>query len=145
MRPTYRYLDDVAIADVAFEARGGTLAELFSSSCDATLGVMVEDPAALLPRERRSFSAEEEAPDMLLYRVLNELLFFKDSEGILLRCPRCRVEEQAGVWAFQAELAGERVDPARHRPLADVKAVTLHLLSVERVSDGWRARVVLDV
>ncbi len=141
----YRYLDDVAIADVAFEALGSTLAELFSCSCDAVLGVMVEEPAALLPRERRPFTAAAEAPDLLLYRVLNELLFFKDAEGILLRCPRCRVEEQTGGWAFQAELEGERADPARHRFLADVKAVTLHLLSVEQSFDGWRARVVLDI
>ncbi len=141
----YHYLDDVAIADAAFEARAATLAELFSCSCDAALGVMVEDPAAILPRESRTFTAEEDALDMLLYRLLGELVFYKDSEGILLRCPRCGLEERAGRWSLEAELAGEQADPARHRLLADVKAVTLHLLSVGRVSGGWSARVVLDI
>jgi SHS2 domain-containing protein len=142
----YRYLDELAMADVAFEAQGASLEELFSAACDATLGVMVEDPGAVRPLEARLYQAREEAPDMLLYGLLGELLFFKDSAGVLLRCPRCRVEgEAAGGWVLRAELEGERADPARHRLLTDVKAVTLHLLTVERVSDGWLARVVLDI
>jgi SHS2 domain-containing protein len=48
-------------------------------------------------------------------------------------------------YALQAELVGEPIDPHRHELLADVKAVTLHGLCVERVDSAWRAEVTLDV
>ena len=40
---------------------------------------------------------------------------------------------------MRAELEGERIDPARHEQVADVKAVTLHGLRVERTEVGWQA------
>jgi SHS2 domain-containing protein len=43
-------------------------------------------------------------------------------------------------------LQGEAIDRDRHDLANDVKAVTLHQLSVQRTSGGsWEARVVLDV
>ena len=39
----YRYLEDIATADVAFEARGKDLAELFMAAAEATMNVMVAD------------------------------------------------------------------------------------------------------
>ena len=141
----FRYLEDVAIADVAFEAEGATLGETFGAAADATLAVMVGEPSSVLPRVRASFAAEDEALDILLLRFLEELVYRKDAEGLLLRSPDPRVERRGGLWSLRAELAGERIDPSRHRLLLDVKAVTLHLLSVEQTPGGWRARVVLDV
>ncbi len=39
----YRYLEDIAKGDVAFEAEGRTVEEVFIASADATMAVMVED------------------------------------------------------------------------------------------------------
>ena len=39
----YRYLEEIVTADVAFEAWGMTLEELFRVSADAVLNVMIED------------------------------------------------------------------------------------------------------
>jgi SHS2 domain-containing protein len=33
----------------------------------------------------------------------------------------------------------------RHHQRADVKAVTLHDFSVERMEGGWKAKVLLDI
>jgi SHS2 domain-containing protein len=46
---------------------------------------------------------------------------------------------------LHAFLHGEEFDAARHRPGTLVKAATLHRVSVDRVVDGFEARVVLDV
>jgi SHS2 domain-containing protein len=141
----YRYLEDVAIADVAFEARGETLETLFRASVDAVVGVMVDSPASVVPRVHKLFNAEDEALDLLLFQLLQEIVYFKDAEQLLLRCSLARIVRQGVFWAIRAELEGERMDPERHALLLDVKAVTLHLLSVEQVSGGWMARVVLDI
>jgi SHS2 domain-containing protein len=141
----YRYLEDVAIADVAFEATGGTLEELFRSSADAALGVMVKCPESVSPRVSKNFAAEDDSLDLVLYRLLQELVYYKDAEHLLLRCVQARVEESGGRWMLIAELAGEPMDESRHELLVDVKAVTLHLLKVERMPQGWTARAVLDI
>jgi SHS2 domain-containing protein len=140
----YRYLEDVAIADVAFEAWGKTLEELFSAATDASLGVMVDLPSALEPAERRTFTAQDDSLDILLFKTLSEIVYYKDAERLLLRCARCSLTEANG-WSIAACLEGERIDESRHNLLLDVKAVTLHMLCVERIADGWKARVVLDI
>jgi SHS2 domain-containing protein len=64
---------------------------------------------------------------------------------LLLRVRDLRIEEAGPGYRLHADATGETIDPARHPLLADVKAVTLHRLVVERTPDGWHAIVVLDV
>ncbi len=141
----YRYRGDVAIADVAFDAWGASLDELFSAAADATTNAMAADLEAIRDRERRTVVLEEESADLLLYRFLEELVFLKDTEGLLLRVPVVRISARDGAWRLEAEARGEALDAGRHRPLTDVKAVTLHRLRVARTARGWEASVVLDV
>jgi SHS2 domain-containing protein len=141
----YRFLEDVAIADVAFEAWGATLEELFVAAADATTNTMAENLQAIEDRQRRALRLEEESADLLLYRLLEELVYFKDAEGLLLRVPEVRIHRQDGTLVLEAEARGEPLDQRRHRLQADVKAVTLHRLRVEQTASGWEASVVLDI
>ena len=56
MTSPYRYLEEIATADVAFEAWGATREEAFLAAADATLNTMVEEIGTVAPRERRIFS-----------------------------------------------------------------------------------------
>ena len=141
----YRYCDDVALADAAFEAWGATLEELFVAAADATANTMAENLEAIEDRERRPIRLEEGSADLLLYRLLEELVYFKDAEGLLLRVPAVSIRTRDGALVLEAEACGEPIDPSRHRLQADVKAVTLHRLRVERTARGWEASVVLDI
>src|SRR5213592_2460128 len=49
----YRYLEEIGTADIAFEATGRDLAELFSDAADATTNVMIDNIEAIQPRETR--------------------------------------------------------------------------------------------
>lgn len=142
----YRYRGDVAIADVAFEAWGGTLEELFTAAADATTNTMAGNLEAIEGRERRAIRIEEQGAELLLYKFLEELIYLKDVEGLLLRVPKVAIRGGGGEpFVLEAEARGERLDPRRHRLQADVKAVTMHMLRVERTAAGWEAFVVLDV
>ena len=145
MTPPYRYLEEIATADVAFEARGATLEETFLAAADATLNTMVEEIGTVAPLERRVFSLAADSLDLLLFDLLQELVYHKDAERLLLRIRGVRIEEAGSGYRLHAEAIGETIDSGRHSLLADVKAVTLHRLVVERTPDGWRAVVVLDV
>src|SRR5437879_2498321 len=142
---SYKYLEDIGTADIAFEATGRDLPELFASAADATMNVMIENLDAIEPRETHRIELENDAIDMLLFDFLQELIFFKDAERLLLRVRELRMDEKDGAYFLRASAAGERLDAARHEQRCDVKAVTLHRFRVEKTDDGWTATVILDI
>jgi len=144
----YRYLDGLSIADVAFEARGDTLEELFTAAWEATLEVMIENPASLARVESRRIALEETSLDLLLHNFLQELIYYKDAEGLLLTIEDCRIQWREGRSKsvnLEARASGVTIDPKIHRLGTDVKAVTFYHFDLVRENRGWRATVVLDV
>lgn len=141
----YRYLEEIGIADIAFEASGHDLPELFSDAADATMNVMIDNLEAIAPRETRQIELWNDKIDMLLFDFLQELIYFKDAERLLLRAPDVQIDEKEGRYFLTATAAGELLDAERHHQRADVKAVTLHDFSVEKTDVGWKARVILDI
>jgi SHS2 domain-containing protein len=141
----YAYREEIATADVAFEAWDETVEGMFAMAADALLNVMVEDPAAVQPAESVEIRLEEEDLDLLLFGFLNELVYLKDARQLLLRAREIALTGGEGGWSLAAVMAGEKIDPPRHRMSVDVKAVTLHLFSVGRTERGWEARVVVDI
>ena len=141
----YKYLEDVAIADVAFEAWGETAEAMFVAAADATMNVMVGDLRAIVKRTRRPVRIESDALDLLLFNLLQELIYYKDAEQLLLRVEAVRLERDRSPLLLTAELAGEALDRDRHELVTDVKAVTLHRFSVAEAERGWEAFVILDI
>ena len=139
----YEFLDDGVTSDVTFHAWGSSLEELFAAAADATLNVMVRSVESVRPLETRSVSVEADELDLLLKRFLDELIYRKDVEELLLRATEVHVD--AADHRVQAVLVGERIEPERHELVADVKGVTLHDLRVERTEARWDAHVTLDV
>ena len=141
----YEYLEDSVTSDVTFHAWGRNLDELFAAAADATTNVMVGALESISPTVTKVASVNAEALDLLLLRFLEELIFHKDAEGLILRATDVRVEATNNDHRVQAQLRGEPIDPHKHELLADVKAVTVHCLRVEQTDSGWRAQVTLDV
>jgi SHS2 domain-containing protein len=133
------------MADVAFEAEGTSLEELFTSAWDATLRVMIENPTALHSNSRKSIAIEDQSVDLLLYNFLQELIYYKDAEALLLRLEHCRIDGGTTPVKLEALAAGEQIDAKRHRLGTDVKAVTFHRFSLKQEGELWRTTVVLDV
>ncbi len=141
----YRYLPDIAIADVAFEAQDTTLEGLFRAAADATMNTMVSDLETIAERETRAIRAEDTELDMLLFQLLQELIYFKDAERLLLRVKALTISRSSGSYLLRAEARGEGIDPARHDLVVDVKAVTLHRFRLEQTAHAWKATVILDI
>ena len=141
----YTYLEEIGTADIAFEATGRDLPELFRDAADATINVMIENIEAIQPLEIRRVELSNEKLDMLLFDLLQELIFLKDAECLLLRMREMQIAEKNETYLLKATAEGEPLDPQRHHQRADVKAVTLHDFSVQRTESGWKARVLLDI
>ena len=141
----YRYLEDVAIADVAFEAEGKMLQELLESAALAMTNTMIGNIDAMEQKEIRCFEVTAENPEMLLYRFLQELVFYKDAELLLFNKFEIDAEQGIPMWRLRVRAFGDEISPEKHELLADVKAVSLHKFSVRQTAGGWRAHVIIDV
>jgi SHS2 domain-containing protein len=141
----YAYLEDVGIADIAFEATGCDLPELFTAAADATMNVMIDNLDAIESRETRQIELSNDNIEMLLFDFLQELIYFKDARRLLLRVRKTQIDEKGGAYFLKAKGAGEQLDATRHQQRADVKAVTFHGFYVKKRDDNWKARVLLDI
>ena len=143
----YQFLDDIATADVAFKAWGQTQEELFTSSSDALMNVMVENLESISRKEKKELRLQNDSLEMLLFDFLGEFIFYKDAQRLLLRVAAIRIDEKTPGVRHQltADLRGERMDIRKHHFNVDVKAVTLHRFEVKPSPQGWEASVVLDI
>jgi SHS2 domain-containing protein len=141
----YQFLEDIATADIAFKAWGRNLEEAFIAAADATMNVMVEEIDSIQPRESRDIRLKNDSVDLLLHDFLQELIYHKDSERLMLRVKRVRIDEESSPFTLQGIAQGETLDPERHHPGVDVKAVTLHRFRLEKTDRGWEALVILDI
>ena len=141
----YHYRDYIATADAAFDAWGTSAEELFSAAVEATAGVMIEDPKSIDHSRQMCIRLDDSDMEMLLFRLLDEIVYYKDAESLLLLASRMSITQSGSTWKLEAELEGETIDFSKHDMIVDVKAVTLHRFSVEKTEDGWMATVVLDI
>lgn len=141
----YRYIEDIATADVAFALWGESREELFRAAAEVLVNEMVENIAAIQSRETVDFTLAQGALDLLLMDFLNELIYLKDARQLLLKVDELAIGDTPDGFTLQARCSGERIDPERHHLLADVKAATLYRLKVERVDGQWEGTVVLDI
>lgn len=141
----YQYLDDIATADAAFRAWGETLEELFTAAAEATMNVMVADLATIAPAQQRHFSLEADAVDMLLFELLQEIIFYKDADQLLLRVINLQISAADDRWLLTGTAVGEQLSMEKHELVVDVKAVTLHHFQVEKTEQGWETLVILDI
>jgi SHS2 domain-containing protein len=140
---SYRFLEDVAVADVAFEARAASVGDLFAACGRATFDVMV-DLAHVRPEQVVTIDLTGETLDGLLFDWLDELIFRKDTDLLVFAEFQVEVDEVATGFSLKATLRGEPI--GSHLPMRlDVKAPTAHGLQVTRQGGEWTARVVLDV
>lgn len=141
----YRYLDEVAIADLAFCAWGDTLEAVFAEAARATMNAMVEVLATIRFSQQRLVELRTRSAEWLLFDFLQEVIYYKDAEQLLLLPQHLEIGQNCAGWWLRGELAGEEIDVERHALLVDVKAVTLHRFSLVRQGNQWQAEVVLDI
>jgi SHS2 domain-containing protein len=139
----YRYLEDIATADAAFEVEGKTLEELFRDAAVATFEVMV-DTGTVKPEVTREIELENEDVDNLLFDWLSELVYLKDADGLIFSRFDVNIRKN-DAYKLKATASGEPINQRKHSLRSDVKAVTYHMFEVKKTGENWTARVVLDI
>jgi len=145
LRKKFRFLPDIATADLAFEAFGKTYNELFENAGYAIESAMVELDT-LKTREVKEINLKNDNLVNLLSSFLEELVFLKDSEQLLFNSAVCNVQKNGRLWVLTGKLGGEKINRNEHKLEVDVKAVTKHLFKIEKLPNKtFRCQVILDV
>jgi len=141
-RPAYRFLPDIALADVAFAARADSPGGLFEACARALTEVMV-DRRSVRPVIEKRLKIKTGDIDGLLYDFLTQLIVLKDVDSLLFKSFEVRVARDGR--SLICDMKGDTIDRENHRLRNDVKAVTMHMFGVKHEGGVWRATVVLDI
>lgn len=132
------------MADVAFEATGKTLEELFESAGRALTNSMIENPEKIEAKETVTFCLKSTTEEKLLHNFLSEIVFYKDAEMLIFSKYELKFSKKREEIILEASLKGEKIDNKKHHMIVDVKAVSWHMYKVEK-TDAWKAFAILDV
>ncbi len=136
--PTMRYEMLDHAADVMVRCTGKTLEECFENAAYAMFDQVVDAERiehSLTRQIEISGSDDEER----LYSFLSELLFVMDCDSLVFNDFRVSFSGDR----VMCTAAGEPLDVRKHHAKSEIKAVTYHMLSVDR--DVPEVTVIFDV
>lgn len=136
----FKFLEKVAIADVAFEAYGKNLNELFEN-CAMAVAETMADTKTVESKIKKEIKLENEKIDQLLFDFVQELIYLKDAEVLLFS--KFDVDVKNGK--LKAICYGDKIDIKKQKLRNDVKAITYHMYKVEKLKDKYKVTIVLDV
>ena len=137
------YIENIAIADVAFEAFGESEEELFRNCALALFEVMTRTKG-LRSKLEKKVELKAESLENLLYDWLSRLIYLKDVEGALFGKFEVDIAKKGREFVLKAKASGQKVEEVEAAG-TDVKAITKHLFAVEKDGSVWKATVVLDI
>lgn len=141
----FEIIESISRADVAFRVRGKDLSELFIAGGKALVSIMLQNAEDIRPAMAVGFDCEAADLELLFYDFLQEFIYYKDSEKLLLIPESIEFIESADRCRLTCRAKGEKIDRTRHLFIVDIKAVTMHNLNVVKDNDAWSATAVVDV
>ncbi len=140
----FEYRDHTA--DVLILSYGRTLEEAFINAAYALSNFMYDvlkvEPKLEVEIEVRGFDLEQ-----LLFNWIDEILYRLDAERFALsRIDDLKVLKVNDEYVLRAKVVGERYDVRKHGFKGTiVKAMTYHMMRIEKVNDVWRVQYVVDI
>jgi len=134
----YEYIKDLT-SDVAFNAYGSTMKELFLNSAEALVNIVC-DIKKVKPEKRIEVEVKGDSYDDLLFNWLQEIIALIDTEEMFYS--KFVIEELAENRLI-GEIYGESTKPELGKTL--VKALTNHKFSITDQKGKKKATVTLDI
>ena len=135
----YQIIDHTA--DLGIIVKGPDVKGLFIRAAQAMTDLMVKGEIRDKTARRDVLIEGEDFPDLMV-RWLGEILYLFEGENLIVNSIEIK---SIGPIKVEATLTVTSFEPKRHRVLREIKAVTYHQISVDKVNDGWEARVIFDI
>ncbi len=132
----YRLIDHTA--DMMVKAFGDTLEECFANAAYALFDQTV-DLSNIGTAEETDIRVTGEDDEDRLFSFLAEMLFIEDADNLILKEFQVSFDGDDVV----CHAKGETLDRSRHRIKSEVKAVTYHMMEIDRETPS--VTVLFDV
>jgi|TARA_Y100000310_G_scaffold57261_1_gene52474 SHS2 domain-containing protein len=139
----YKFLEEVALADIAYEAYGKDLNELFENAALAIFELSA-NLDTVGTSQKIEFELENARVENLLYDFLSEILFLKDSKYMVFKKVKVSIKENKKL-QLKAVLEGDTINAKKQQLENDIKAITMHMFELKKHKDGYKATVVVDI
>ena len=83
----------------------------------------------------------EDFPDLMV-RWLGEILYLFDGENLIVNSITIK---SISPTKLKSTLTLTSFETEHHQVKREIKAVTYHQISVDKVNDGWQARIIFDI
>lgn len=126
--------------DMKFRVYGKALGEVFENSALA-VSEFLSRGKKIKAKKRKTISlvSSENDLNLLLYKFLDELIFFLDAENFLVSRARVTIKSSH----LKAVVFGDRASD--YKDLDHIKAATYSEMYVKKTKNGWEAQAVMDV
>jgi SHS2 domain-containing protein len=98
---TIRFLEEIALADIAFEVEGESVEEVFRGATQALLESMA-NPATVSRGWERAIERRDVDSSALLFDWLSEVVYWKDAAGVVFREAPLTLTLEGDVWLLRA-------------------------------------------
>lgn len=136
----FKFLENLATADVAFEAYGKTLEEAFSNAALAVFEVQT-DTEKIKPSISIDVEIVSENRESLLFDWLSELLYLRDTKAMFFSKFEIKIEKDKN-FKLVGKVYGETIE--EHEKRTEVKGVSYQMMKIEEGPE-FKVRVILDV
>ena len=126
-------------ADVGIKAYGKTISEAFEHAARGMFDIIADSSKVDSVGE---YDIQLEAPDLeqLLVDWLSELLFLNSAKNLVFGSFKINIDKNH----LSAQVFGEEYDTSKHKMGAEIKAVTYHMLEVNKKKPFY-VKVLFDI
>ena len=133
---TFDHTADLGLRAVADDREG-----MFAEAARGLTSLLIEEPGALRSDNRFDMPVVGVDLELLLFDLLNELLFQFETTGFLGRDFSVTSTETG----LAVEAYGEVIADQPDRLAREIKAITYHGLKVQQQAGRWMAEVIVDI
>lgn len=141
---TVEFLDDEAIADIAFIVKNDSIKSVFLEAGETIFSLQTD--TTLLDEDLSfSFKLSGANYERLLYNILAEILYYKDAELFFPKSMEIEFKEANDEIIAIGQFHGTIFNDEIHTRGNDIKAITMHDFYLKQVSEGWEAYILIDI
>ncbi|AFZ70403.1 hypothetical protein Calag_0652 [Caldisphaera lagunensis DSM 15908] len=138
--PGYEFLDHTS--DVLIKAIGNSLNESFEQAAIAVYEV-ITDTNKVMPLNEIEIEVDGYDIYNLLYRWIESLLYYTDSEGLVFSKFVVNIDEKNT--RLKAKIYGEKFNNEIHEHRTIVKAMTYSQMEIKKEENCWVIYFVVDI
>jgi len=136
---SYQIIDHTA--DLGIIVEGTDEKNLFIRAAQAMTDLMVEGDISKKTVIKDVLVEGEDLPDLMV-RWLGEVLYLFDGEKLIVNSIEIK---SISPITLKSTLTLTSFEPEHHQVIREIKAVTYHQISVDKVNDRWQARIIFDI